>query len=104
VVVATGIGPFYYIPDFAENLPGLWCRIPSFIVIFQDIEAVTSSVVGTGQSGLESAALLHEAGAQVEIIVRALCAGSAADSIAIPVLPGISSIPPAMLGLLVSTG
>jgi FAD-dependent urate hydroxylase len=72
VVVATGIGSF-------PNCPAPFASLP------QDLASHTSHrsnqnlgrfagklivVVGAGQSAIESAALLHEAGAEVEVLVR----------------------------------
>lgn len=72
VVVATGIGSF-------TNCPAPFASLP------QELASHTSSqlnhnlsrfsnknvaVVGAGQSAMESAALLHEAGAGVEVLVR----------------------------------
>ena len=67
VVIATGIAPFYYVPDFAENLPETLASHTQLHSDFSEYRGRNVVVVGTGQSGLESAALLHEAGAQVEL-------------------------------------
>jgi NADPH-dependent 2,4-dienoyl-CoA reductase/sulfur reductase-like enzyme len=70
VVVATGIAAFPHLPAFASGLPpglathSLRLGDPAR---FRDARV---AVVGSGQSGLESAALLHEAGARVELITR----------------------------------
>ena len=70
VVVAGGIQPFAHRPQIFEGLP------PSLVThtsehqdfeIFRDKEVV---VIGGGQSAIESAALLYEAGAHVEVLVR----------------------------------
>jgi pyridine nucleotide-disulfide oxidoreductase len=71
VIVAAGIGPFQRIPDVFQALERVGkvshcyagCDVDSF-----DRKRVT--VIGAGQSALECAALLHEAGAEVEIIAR----------------------------------
>ena len=70
VVVAAGIGPFQRIPQmFASLQPSLvshcyqGCDVHSF-------SGKRVIVIGAGQSALESAALLHEAGASVEIVAR----------------------------------
>jgi hypothetical protein len=71
VVVAGGIEPFARRPVGLETLPA------SHVVHSVDVSDETRfrgqrvTVVGAGQSGLESAALLHEAGAEVEVLVRA---------------------------------
>jgi FAD-dependent urate hydroxylase len=70
VVVAAGIGPFRRIPQtFAQLSPTQvshcyeGVRIPRFA-------GKRVAVIGSGQSALECAALLHEGGADVEVIVR----------------------------------
>ncbi len=71
VVVATGIAPFAWRPAEFNGLP------PSQVshsCDHKDLGVFAGKkvlVVGGGQSSLESAALLHEAGAGVEVIVRA---------------------------------
>jgi lysine/ornithine N-monooxygenase len=70
VVVAAGIGSFHYKPAVFAHLPGAQashCYEGRKIAEFAGKRVV---VIGAGQSALESAALLHEAGAQVEIIAR----------------------------------
>lgn len=70
VVVATGIARFAHVPDFAGGLPkGLamhtgTCPDPC------ELSGAAVAVVGGGQSALELGALLHEAGARVEVIAR----------------------------------
>lgn len=70
VIVATGIGPFRKKPSVFEPLPE---TLASHCYERRDIRGLISkrvAVIGAGQSALESAALLHEAGAEVEIISR----------------------------------
>ncbi len=70
VVVAAGIGSFHYKPTVFTHLPGAQvshCYEGRKIAEFAGKRVV---VIGAGQSALESAALLHEAGAKVEIIAR----------------------------------
>jgi FAD-dependent urate hydroxylase len=70
VVVAAGIAPFAHRPSFAAGLPPGLC---SHTGDHQDLRRFAGArvlVVGGGQSALESAALLRESGAQVEVIVR----------------------------------
>ena len=69
VVVAAGIGPFYRNPQvFSDLCP---CRAShcyqgkSFAEMGERV-----AVVGAGQSALECAALLHEAGVEVEVLAR----------------------------------
>lgn len=71
VVVAGGIAPFAHQPAMCAGLP------PEFVSHtseHQDFSVLTDRrvfVIGGGQSALESAALLHEKGAEVEVAVRA---------------------------------
>jgi FAD-dependent urate hydroxylase len=70
VVVATGIGPFRKKPAIFKDLPPLQI---SHCYEGRDVKRFAGKrvvVIGAGQSSLESAALLHEAGAEVELIVR----------------------------------
>jgi cation diffusion facilitator CzcD-associated flavoprotein CzcO len=70
VVVAAGIGPFRKKPSVFQDLS------PQQVIHCyegRDVRRFAGkrvAVIGAGQSALESAALLHEAKAQVEIIVR----------------------------------
>src|SRR5204862_38814 len=70
VVVATGIEPFAYRPPETQGLS------PTFVshsCDHSDLRRFASKrvlVVGAGQSALESAALLHEGGAEVEVAIR----------------------------------
>jgi len=70
VVIATGIGAFKKGPAVFEGLPS---EQVSHCYDGRDVRRFAGKrvvVVGAGQSALESAALLHEAGAQVEVIAR----------------------------------
>jgi cation diffusion facilitator CzcD-associated flavoprotein CzcO len=70
VVIAAGIGQFRKKPPVLENLPEALaghCYERREIRTFAGKRVV---VIGAGQSALESAALLHELGADVEIISR----------------------------------
>ncbi|HEX2301700.1 MAG TPA: NAD(P)-binding domain-containing protein [Pseudonocardiaceae bacterium] len=70
VVVATGMRQFAYTPSLLATLP---TRVRTHssahfdLGVFRDTSIV---VVGAGQSALESAALLHEAGARVQVLAR----------------------------------
>ena len=71
VVVATGIGLFAQRPVHFAELPA---ALVSHSLDHADLSRFARQrvlVVGAGQSGLESAALLHEAGAAVEVLARA---------------------------------
>ena len=70
IVVAAGIGPF-------QKKPAPFARLSTTQVShcyegrkIREFSGKTVAVIGAGQSALESAALLHEAGVQVEIISR----------------------------------
>ena len=71
VVIAAGLAPFAHTPPpFAELAPALVshaCATPEL----KRFAGRAVAVIGAGQSALESAALLHEAGAEVEVIGRA---------------------------------
>ena len=71
VVVAAGIGYFAWTPpEFA----GFDRSLVSHTSVHSDFASFRGRrvlVVGSGQSGLESAALLHEAGADVNLVARA---------------------------------
>jgi thioredoxin reductase len=71
VVVAGGIAPFAHRPASCAGLPpGLVSHTSEHrnLGVLGDRQVL---VVGGGQSALESAAMLHEKGAEVEIVVRA---------------------------------
>ncbi|HXT01233.1 MAG TPA: FAD-dependent oxidoreductase [Elusimicrobiota bacterium] len=68
VVVAGGIGPFALRPAVFAGLPGV-----SHVSDGRDVARFHGKrvvVIGGGQSAMETAALVHEAGAHVEVLVR----------------------------------
>jgi NADPH-dependent 2,4-dienoyl-CoA reductase/sulfur reductase-like enzyme len=70
VVVAAGIASFVHRPSVAARLPR---ELASHTADHRDLSRFSGRrvlVVGGGQSALESAALLHEAGADAEVAVR----------------------------------
>jgi thioredoxin reductase len=70
VVVATGVIPYQYVP---AQLAGLPAELVTHTAQQHDLSVFKGrqvAVVGAGQSSLETAALLHEAGASVQVIVR----------------------------------
>jgi hypothetical protein len=70
VVVAVGIGAFASRPSEFDNIPS---ELASHSAGHRDLSRFQKKrvvVIGGGQSALESAALLHEAGAEVEVIAR----------------------------------
>jgi FAD-dependent urate hydroxylase len=71
VVVASGIFPFARRPSEFDDLPSSLVSHASEHSNLARFKGQRIVVVGGGQSALESGALLHEAGAEVEIIIRA---------------------------------
>jgi FAD-dependent urate hydroxylase len=70
VIVAAGIAPFAWRPpQFTDFSPELVSHSSEHRV-FDPFRGRRVLVIGGGQSALESAALLHEAGADVEVLVR----------------------------------
>ena len=70
VVLATGIGNFVWRPAEFDAVPP---ELASHSSEHRDLSRFNGHrvvVIGGGQSALESAALLHEAGAEVEVIAR----------------------------------
>ncbi len=70
VVVAIGVEHFAYVPRPLSELPSDLCTHSS---AHQDLAVLKGQdviVVGAGQSALESAALLHESGATVQVLAR----------------------------------
>ena len=70
VVIAVGIDRFVNLPAFARRLPEPLVSHTSAWNDFSQFMGQRVAVIGGGQSAIEWAALLHEAGAQVELIVR----------------------------------
>lgn len=71
VVVAVGIASFARRPEQFKNLPS---ELVTHASDHSDLKRFVDRkvmIIGGGQSGLESAALLHEAGVRVELLVRA---------------------------------
>ena len=71
VVVATGIDAFAALPPVVAGLPAGSVSHSRELRDPTGFAGKTVVVVGAGQSALESAALLHEAGARVTVVVRA---------------------------------
>jgi len=70
VIVAAGLAPFVNCPAPFAGLPD---SVRSHAYDHDDLSVFAGrrvAVIGSGQSALESAALLHEAGAAAELIVR----------------------------------
>lgn len=70
IVVASGISSFAHIPEYASHLPPQFASHTQQHTDFSDFKEKRVVVVGSGQSAFEAAALLNEAGAEVELIAR----------------------------------
>lgn len=70
VIVATGIEPFAQVPPEFSSLPRALISHSSDHQDFCQFKGKSVAVIGGGQSALESAALLREAGATVQVFVR----------------------------------
>jgi FAD-dependent urate hydroxylase len=71
VIVAAGLSPFMYRPEPFAQLPASACSHAYEHADLAGFAGRRVAVIGSGQSALESAALLHEAGATVEVLARA---------------------------------
>jgi thioredoxin reductase len=71
VVVAAGIASFAWRPREFAKLPAPLASHTSQHTDFDGFKGKEVLVIGGGQSALESAALLHEIGAHVDIVARA---------------------------------
>lgn len=70
VVVATGLACFEHTPATLRNLPPQLVTHTSNVERFSAFSGRDVAVIGAGQSALEAAALLHECGANPELLVR----------------------------------
>lgn len=70
VVVAIGVRQFAYIPDFARSLPPQLTSHTGDHVDLSCFRDARVALVGAGQSALETAAILKDEGAEVELIAR----------------------------------
>lgn len=71
VVVAAGVEHFTRMPGQLAGLPPAACSHSSAHTDLAAFAGQRVVVVGAGQSALESAALLHEQGAEVQVVARA---------------------------------
>lgn len=71
VVLAAGIGAFAWRPGEFSGLPSSLASHTAEHTQFEKFVGKHVLVIGGGQSALESAALLHEAGVEVEVMSRA---------------------------------
>ena len=70
VVLATGLSYFAHVPPILASLPSALAAHTSVVPEFRSFRGKSVAVVGGGQSALEAAALLHEAGARPQLLVR----------------------------------
>ena len=70
VVVAIGVEAFAYVPEPLSALPSSVCTHSSAHTDLGAFAGQEVVVVGAGQSALETAALLHEKGASVQLVAR----------------------------------
>ncbi|HUB38407.1 MAG TPA: NAD(P)-binding domain-containing protein [Streptosporangiaceae bacterium] len=70
VVIATGVLPYRHIAAELSALPSDLVSHTSDHRLFDDFRGRRVAVVGAGSSALETAALAHEAGAEVTLVVR----------------------------------
>ena len=70
VVLATGLTCCAYMPPVLASLPPGLATHTSAITAFSSFSGKRVAVIGAGQSALEAAALLHEAGAQPQLLIR----------------------------------
>jgi NADPH-dependent 2,4-dienoyl-CoA reductase/sulfur reductase-like enzyme len=70
VVIATGLSYFEQIPRELASLPAELLRHSNAIHDYGCYRGRRVAIVGGGQSALEAAALVHEAGGEAELIVR----------------------------------
>ncbi len=70
VVIAAGIMPFAWHPLEFRSLPRYLASHASAHTDLSRFSGKQVAVIGGGQSALESGALLHEVGAEVEVLVR----------------------------------
>jgi thioredoxin reductase len=71
VVVATGLPAYKYLPGELAGLPADLLSHSNDLHDLSGFAGRKVAVVGAGQSALETAALLHEKGAAVQIVARA---------------------------------
>jgi thioredoxin reductase len=71
VVVAAGVEHFARVPRRLAELPPSLCSHTSHHTDLSTFAGQRVAVIGAGQSALETAALMHESGADVHIVARA---------------------------------
>ena len=70
VIVAAGLTHFGYLPQFLAHLPRAYVSHSLGIHDLDGFRGKRVVVIGSGASGVDMAALLHEAEAHVEMVVR----------------------------------
>lgn len=70
VIVATGLANFAKMPYALRRLPGTVATHSARVDNFSDFQGLEVAVIGSGQSALEAAALLHEAQASPRLLIR----------------------------------
>jgi cation diffusion facilitator CzcD-associated flavoprotein CzcO len=70
VVLATGLSCFAHVPSVLSSLPSALTTHTSMVTSFAPFKGMSVAVIGGGQSALEAAALLNEAGANPQLLVR----------------------------------
>jgi cation diffusion facilitator CzcD-associated flavoprotein CzcO len=70
VVVAIGVEAFAYVPKSLSGLSSAHCTHSAGHTDLAAFKGQDVVVVGAGQSALETAALLHESGASVQLVAR----------------------------------
>jgi cation diffusion facilitator CzcD-associated flavoprotein CzcO len=70
VVVATGMSNTSYIPEVLTQLPEVLVSHSGDHGQLSEFRGRDVTVIGGGQSALETAALLHEGGANVRVVLR----------------------------------
>jgi thioredoxin reductase len=70
VVVATGVLPYAVVPGELSGLPSNLMTHSSVHRHLDQFNGRRVAVIGAGQSALQTAALLHEGGAEVQVIAR----------------------------------
>jgi len=70
VIIATGLAGFAFVPPEIASLSPVLATHTSRIASFAAFKGLEVAVIGAGQSALEAAALLCEAGAKPHLLVR----------------------------------
>jgi FAD-dependent urate hydroxylase len=70
VVVATGVLPHFHVPAELSGLPSELVSHTADHHQFDQFRGRSVAVVGGGSSALETAALLHETGCEVHLVIR----------------------------------